>query len=112
MAVFLYKDVPLELVELLNEINFRLVRPEQLHEKLTALDAFAQTLVKSGNLKPRTNRDVPAGTFTVYESVPQAAADVLNKYQYPAKLSAVEKIGLKHKALQFMRKEGIPLRSA
>lgn len=111
MGVFLYSDVPKELVNgLLNQIDFRQIPPTQSSALLAELNAFASKLVQDGHLQRRTNKNVPAGEFTLYASVPQEAADVLNQFEYP-KLNMVKKLEMQRRALKYLRERGIPLRS-
>jgi hypothetical protein len=111
MGVFIYADIPKELVEnLLNEINFPALPQSQIPALLAEFETFTEKLLKDGYIKRRTDSTVPAGTFSVYPSIPQEAADVLNKFQMLKKLNAVEKIEMTRRALKYLRERGIPLR--
>ena len=112
MSVFIYSDIPKELVEgILNKINFPVLPQQHVPALLAEFETFTEQLLKDGYIKRRTDRNVQAGTFSVYPSIPQAAADVLNKFQMLKKLNAVEKIEMVRRALKYLRERGIPIRS-
>ncbi len=108
--IFLYADTPVELAEMLQEIRFKKIAPSDLPTLLTELDNFGQDLVKQGHISLRTNRNVPGMQYEFYESVPQSAADVLNKFQFP-EMQSLTKAMMKKKVLNYLHSRGIPLRS-
>lgn len=109
-SIFLYADTPVEFAEMLQEIRFKKIAPSDLPILLAELDNFGQDLVKQGHITLRTNRNVPGMEYAFYESVPQSAADVLNKYQFP-EMKAITRAMMKKKVLDYLHSRGIPLRS-
>lgn len=110
-GLFIFKDVPTELAEgLLNSIAFSAIPPAEQERLLNELEQFAEGLASSGKIKRReeTMRLGNGGKFKIRRSVPQRAADILNRYtygNYPAPLRGA----FKRQALEYLKKRGIPL---
>jgi len=109
---YLFADVPKELVDALNRINFLQLTDDEIVSHLQRLrDAVETHLVATGQLEHRTDtQHTPAlqGNFKLRASIPQAAADVLNSYVYP-KINFVERRMLFTKIMNLLQQQNIPL---
>lgn len=103
MSKIIAPDVPQELIDLANKINYAVVPQQTLIAKITELDNAAQKACSQFPelIKRRTNPYKPTGTpskHKVKTVVPQQLLDVFNKYDF----TGFNKAGLlKKKAIIF-----------
>jgi hypothetical protein len=107
----LYADVPQELVDVMNQINFPVIPEAEQVKLLDQLKTWVESdLVKKRYLRPR-KKPAEYGKFMTRQSVPDAAFDLLNAYDYsnPVIKSKVARIQMRGKAIEYLQSISIPL---
>lgn len=105
----LFEDIPQELVDVMNAIQFSAIAPDKQAVLLQQLQTWVeQELVAKGHIRVRTRQNNPIGKFRLRPNIPDAAFDLLNRYDY-GKPSLVTRVALRSKALEYLRSIGIPL---
>lgn len=84
-TAILFSDVPDALIELMNEIKYNSLTPEQGKQKLQQLEQYIQTDTKVKQfVKIRTAGNYGQKNVTFNDSVPNEAIQLLRKYNFSA----------------------------
>jgi hypothetical protein len=104
--ILLALDVPQEVCDLANMIDWSRVSEDDAKRRLKDLEAFiGQHLPKGKPLPQRTG----AGKQRVRTDVPQWVWDIVNQFDYSG-LGTIRRAALKAAAVQWLRANGVPLR--